>query len=331
MQDGQTIAAAEGNAAALLYTTITESPDDTPFDTVMTPEMIEKHKYYNDDILEIAEKIADKLRELEVSKEVLSQTEATIANARAEGVQLRRGGQLSAGLTLAIDQVKRAEMAIAMYEDQIRDEIDEVRAEYRRLAENLNSRAETFRGDYDGLLRFRDNELQEAMRMRRSLTEGGVDPEAATRMTQPATEDGYRSHYVERYAVTWGDYRLLQEGFAITTTREALSSIVWGAAELIALEIITGGLVTVAAGAVMTTRIGVKLAGAAARVGDNVLELLIKRYNALPQGAKTKLDEIFGRIKRGEERPTNNDGVTGKTDEAVGATPTCAARGVAFC
>lgn len=311
MQDLQTTAEAEGNAAALIYTTITESPDDTPFDTEMTPEMIDRHKYYNDDILEIAEKMQQSIEQLEQAKAELATVEANIARLEAEGVPLRRGGNMARAQLSAQDYVSRSEAAIAMYEKEIEAEIDEVRTEYRRLAENLNSRAEMYRGDYDGLRRFQDRELQNAMNMRRDMIEGGADPEGAARATQARTEDGYYSFHVDAYAVTWGDYRLLQEGFAITTTREALMSIVWGAAELIALEIITAGLITVAAGAVMATRIGTKVVGAAARVGDDVLALIIKRYNDLPEGVKTRLDDIFERIKYGDERPSRNDGVTG--------------------
>lgn len=311
MPQDETIAEAEGNAAALIYTTITESPDDTPFDTVMTPEMIDKHKYYNDDILEIAEKMQQSIEQLEYAKAELATVEANIARLEAEGVQLRRDGKMAQARMFAIDYVKRSEAAIAKYEKEIEAEIDEVRNEYRRLAENLNSRAEMYRGDYDGLRRFQDRELQKAMSMRRDLIEGGADPEGAARATQARTEDGYYSFHVDAYAVTWGDYRLLQEGFAITTTREALMSFVWGAAELIALEIITAGLITVAAGAVMATRIGSKVIGTMAKVGDDVLELIIKRYNDLPEGVKTRLDNIFERIKYGDERPSRNDGVTG--------------------
>ena len=57
MANDNTIADAQGNVAAQIYTQIIESPDDTPFETQVTPEMIEKHKYYNDDILQIAEEM----------------------------------------------------------------------------------------------------------------------------------------------------------------------------------------------------------------------------------------------------------------------------------
>ena len=310
MQDGQTIADAQGNAAALIYTTITESPDDTPFETQMTPEMIETHKYYNDDILEIAEEMEQKLRELENAKAELATVEANIARFEAEGKKATRGGGMARARLSATDYVKRSEAAIAMYEQEIEREIDQVRNEYRRLAENLNSRAEMYRGDYDGLRRFQDNELKNAMRMRQDLVDAGVDPEGAARATQGRTEDGYHSFYVEQYAVTWGDYRLLQEGFAITTTREALMSIFWGAAELIALEIITAGLATAVVAAATGTRIGARLIRATASVGNDVLARLVARYNKLPENVKAKLDDIFNRIKGRDERPANDTGVT---------------------
>ena len=331
MQDGETTAEAEGNAAALLYATVTESPDDTPFETQMTPEMIENHKYYNDDILEIAERMADKLEELDLAREDLARIDANIARLTDEGVVMRPGGNMARARLYAESTVKTCEAAIAMFEQQIEDEIEEVRTEYRRLAENLNSRAEMYRGDYEALQRFRQDKLREATEQRQELIDEGADPDAAARAWPIRTEDGYYSHYVKQYEVTWGDYRLLQEGFAITTTREAIMGFVWGAAELIALEIITAGLVTYAAGAVMATRLGSKVVGAAIRASDNVLALLIKRYNDLPPRVRSKLDEIFDRIKHGDDRPDGPEGVTGRADDAPRATPGCAARGAAFC
>ncbi|MFV0385597.1 hypothetical protein [Paracoccus sp. (in: a-proteobacteria)] len=335
MADGQTIAEAEGNTAALAYTFITKSPDATPFETEMTPEMIDKHKYYNDDILEIAEKMAQSIKQLEQAKAALAKVETNITRFEAAGGSVQRGGKMVQARLSALDYVKRSEAAIAQYEKEIEAEIEEVRTEYRRLAENLNDRAEAYRRDYDGLRRFQDDELRTAMSLRRDLTEGGADPEDAARVTQARTEDGYYSFHVKAYAVTWGDYRLLQEGFAITTTREAVMSVVWGAAELIALEIITAGLITTAAGAVMATRIGSKVVGAAARVaarvGDDVLKLIIKRYNALPDGVKTKLDDIFERLRVRRERDYKKDGPTGEGSEPSNASINCLTKSMVGC
>ena len=75
MANDNTIADAQGNAAAQIYTQIIESPDDTPFENQVTPEMIEKHKYYNDDILQIAEEMKKILERIEQDQEALAKGE----------------------------------------------------------------------------------------------------------------------------------------------------------------------------------------------------------------------------------------------------------------
>lgn len=313
MPQDETIAGAEGNAAAQIYTTIIESADDTPFDTEMTPEMIENHKYYNDDILQIAEEIELKLKEIDILQQSLVNARLSIEKVEAATERpISRSSPLAWAPGQIEAQIGAAEQRILQLEDKIEDEIDQVRNEYRRLAENLNSRAEMYRGDYEGLRRFQDAELLQAWQQQQHLTENGVATETAQSLSQPRTEDGYYSFHVDAYAVSWGDYRLLQEGFAITTTREALMSIVWGAAELIALEIITAGLITAASGAFMATRLASKLGRAATRVSDRALSLLIERYNKIPQRVRNKLDEIFDRVKHGDERPSRSDGTGGR-------------------
>ena len=318
MANDNTIADAQGNAAAQIYTQIIESPDDTPFETQVTPEMIEKHKYYNDDILQIAEEMKKILERIEQDQEALAKGEQSgLFN------EAMRGSILT-----GIDLNKRY---LDVLEQKIKDEIEQVRTEYRRLAENLNDRAEMYRGDYEALGRFLDSELRRNMKERDDLIKSGADPEGVARANQARTEDGYHSFHVEQYAVTWGDYRLLQEGFAITTTREALMNLVWGAAELIALEIITAGLATAVVAAATGTRIGARVIKATARVSENILKQLAARYNKLPERVKTKLDDIFDRIKHGDDRPARDDGTGGRgatrhVDDVPCSAAACAVR-----
>ncbi len=318
MANDNTIADAQGNAAAQIYTQIIESPDDTPFETQVTPEMIEKHKYYNDDILQIAEEMKKILERIEQDQEALAKGEQSgLFN------EAMRGSILT-----GIDLNKRY---LDVLEQKIKDEIEQVRTAYRRLAENLIDRAEMYRGDYDALGRFLDSELRRNMKERDDLIKSGADPEGVARANQARTEDGYHSFHVEQYAVTWGDYRLLQEGFAITTTREALMNLVWGAAELIALEIITAGLATAVVAAATGTRIGARVIKATARVSENILEQLVARYNKLPERVKTKLDDIFDRIKHGDDRPARDDGTGGRgatrhVDDVPCSAAACAVR-----
>ena len=292
MANDNTIADAQGNAAAQIYTQIIESPDDTPFETQVTPEMIEKHKYYNDDILQIAEEMKKILERIEQDQEALAKGEQSgLFN------EAMRGSILT-----GIDLNKRY---LDVLEQKIKDEIEQVR--------------------------FLDSELRRNMKERDDLIKSGADPEGVARANQARTEDGYHSFHVEQYAVTWGDYRLLQEGFAITTTREALTNLVWGAAELIALEIITAGLATAVVAAATGTRIGARVIKATARVSENILEQLVARYNKLPERVKTKLDDIFDRIKHGDDRPARDDGTGGRgatrhVDDVPCSAAACAVR-----
>lgn len=331
MARDETIAEAEGNAAARLYTFVTERPNETPFATEMTPEMIEKHKYFNDDILEIAEQMESKLAELEHARAELATVEANIARLEGEGVVSRRGGKIQQARLSATDYVQRSEAAIAMYEDEIANEIEEVRSEYRTRAENLNSRAELFRSDYEALLRFREGERQRVQSDIDMIASGGMNREEAARRVQPARmNDENHTIHVRQYERIWGDYRLLQEGFAITTWREAAMNFVWGAAEIVALEIITAGLATAVTASVAGTRLAVALKRGStalndtlARAGKSVGELvtlLAARYNKLLPRTKTKLEEIFARIKAGRPRPHRGPGVTSRADDVAEAT-----------
>lgn len=332
MAKDETIAEAEGNAAARLYTFVTEHPNETPFATEMTPEMIEKHRYFNDDILEIAERMEQKLAELENAREELARVEANIARLQGEGVVSRPGGNMQRALLSARDYVGRSEAAIAMYEDEIASEIEEVRSEYRTRAENLNSRAELFRSDYEALLRFREGERQRAQNdIDRVSTAMHISRDEVARRVQPARmNDENHTIHVRQYEQLWGDYRLLQEGFSITTWREAAMNFVWGAAEIVALEIITGGLITAVGAVAATTRLAVAFKRGSeavnrtlARAGKTIGDLAIKlaeRYNKLLPSTQTKLDEIFARIKAGRPRPHGKPGVTSRTDDVAEAT-----------
>jgi hypothetical protein len=333
MAEDETIAEAEGNAAARLYTFVTEHPNETPFETEMTPEMIEKHKYFNDDILEIAEHMERKLTELENAREELARVEANIAKLEGEGVVSKPGGNMQRAQLSARDYVQSSEAAIAMYEEEIANEIEKVRGEYRTRAENLNSRAEQFRSDYEALLRFREGERQRVQNdIDLVVAAKHISREEAAKRVNPAlTEDvNDISIHLGQYERTWGDYRLLQEGLSITTWREAAMNFVWGAAEIVAIEIITAGLGTAVVAGVAGTRLAVTInRGSAAlnrtlaRAGKTIGDLAIKlaeRYNKLLPRTKTKLDEIFARIKAGRPRPHGKPGVTSSKDDVAEAT-----------
>lgn len=106
-------------------------------------------------------------------------------------------------------------------------------------------------------------------------------------------------------------------------------NFVWGAAEIVALEIITAGLATVVTASVAGTRLAVALKRGStalndtlARAGKSVGELvtlLAARYNKLLPRTKTKLDEIFARSSGGP-RPHRGPGVTSLADDVAEAT-----------
>lgn len=332
MADDETIAEAEGNAAARLYTFVTESPNETPFETEMTPEMIDKHKYFNDDILEIAEDMERILQDIELAESNIKKIDDITAGRLAEDAVEVPRAQLEFIRPQIISLIENLNIELSEREIEIENEIEEVRSEYRTRAENLNSRADFFRHDYEMLLRFRNNELRRVQQDMDYMIASGLTREEAEGRVSPAlTEDVNNSSiHVGGYETIWGDYRLLQEGFAITTWREAGMNFVWGVAEIVALEIITAGLATGVSVAAAGTRLAVAFKRASTRLDDvlakagksldDLVRLLADRYNKLLPKTKAKLDEIFDRIRTGRSHPDHPDGVTTKTDDVAEAT-----------
>lgn len=338
MAKDETIAEAEGNAAARLYTFVTEGPNESPFETVMTPEMIEKHKYFNDDILEIAEQIERILVDIEDAEANIKKIDDVLAGRAAEESVPIPPGQLEFIRPQLVTLIQNREISLAELEEEIVHEIEEVRSEYLTRAENLNSRAEMFRSDYEALLQFREGERQRVQDdIDRVSTAMHISREEAAGRVQPARmNDENHTIHVRQYERTWGDYRLLEEGFAITTWREAAMNFVWGVAEIVAIEIITAGLATTVIAATAGTRLAVALNRASrgletalARAGkslDDLVRLLAERYNKLLPRTQTKLDEIFARIEAGRPRPHGRPGVAsnGADDVAEATARRCA-------
>lgn len=342
MADDETIAEAEGNAAARLYTFITEHPNETPFETEMTPEMIDKHKYFNDDILEIAENMERLLQDIATAEENIAKIDDVLAGRIPEDSVDLPKAELEAIRPQVVTLIENWNIEIAKYEREIENEIEEVRTEYRTRAENLNSRVGMFRMDYEALITFRQGELRRVQQDMDIMLAMGLTREQVAERIQPVRteEENIRIH-LGQYEDIWGDYRLLQEGFAITTWREAGMNFVWGVAEIVAIEIVTAGLATAVTTAAAGTRLAVafkrastKLDDVLAKAGkslDDLVRLLAERYNKLLPKTKEKLDEIFARIKTRYKHPPKSDGNTGRRNPTASATPKCPAGGAVLC
>lgn len=297
-----TTASAQGNAAAQLYVLASAPPDENPFKNFLTNEEIERHAYFNDDILEHAEEID----ELEAANES--------ARRRWAGMNARQRDR-NGGIPLAI---ARREARIPELEDRILAELEEVRTEYRDLAEALHNGREDYVEHYANAT---------------ALTEQtGITREDARRYglgPGPQGQMVYFESQMAAYEATYNDYKLIEQGFKYNTTREVLINLVWGAIAIIAVEIATAGIakfVAIGAYAIRATAVG-RAAIAAGRAG----EALIARFMALTEATRRRVVDVVRRGRRSEPERPPRDGDTIEGESPRPNTATCALGGSALC
>lgn len=307
----ETTASAEGNASAQLYVRVTSSPNETPFKTELTREEEDRHFYFNDDILELAERIDRLMAEnADIQNLSISHIDEQIEAEQRNGT-VRRISNLTTIRNDMISIISGNERRILALEQRILDELQTVRDEYRTLAENLNDGRELYTQDYELNERYNERRREELRRDNEDALQAGVDP-AYLKNPETLRDDpnGPYTVHIDRYEKTYADYRFLEEGVAITTTREALMSFVWGGVTLIAVEIVTAGIakyVAIGARILSATRVGRAATGVAARA----TAIIMQRYNALSLAAKARLDRL--RITRRVDdtyRPPRNGTAT---------------------
>ncbi|SEW44167.1 hypothetical protein SAMN04488515_3164 [Cognatiyoonia koreensis] len=296
-----TTADAQGNASAQLYILASAPPDQTPFKDYLADHEIDRHFYFNDEILLLAERIDQLVGQddaVEDRRRPNLERQLEIARADNNTALASHIEQILADLPAESNRFARE---IASYEQQILAELDEVRAEYRQLAETLNDGRRAY-VHHVGLLQYGST--------RPAYSTGTDALGAPIGNSQMIAAQSMASNY-ER---VWTDYKLLEQGICYTTTREALTNFVWGAIAAIATEIATAGIAKF-------VRIGRVLQWAArGRAG----QMLIGRYNALKDRTKDILDRL--RRTRRSERPRDlpNDGTTNTGTGPRAVTRTCA-------
>lgn len=308
MAEEETAGIAEGNANAQLYTFAAAEPEVLPFPNVLTPEQEDRHFYFNDDILDIAEDIDLLLQEQSQLQDIdLPRVTRLIAE-----IEMPAGFYDRASLIAQRDSINQRisgiDSQIHGLEADILQELVIIRGEYEDKAYALEQRREAFTQDYE----VHQNQIQ-GMQNAREI-EMRVDPEDVYYNERRLENvNGSRLVHIERYENTYADYRLLEEGFSITTLREVFSNLVWGAAILVVTEIVTGGVAkfVIIAGRSATTAV------AATRIGGRLMNVgtaIAARYNALSYAARARLDRLR-RTRRVDEpdRPQNN----GLADDAV--------------
>ena len=327
-----TTASAEGNAAAQLYVRVTNSPDENPFKNSLLPEEVDRHFYFNDDILEQAERIDEftaeinRLRDVDLPLVDLQLEEA----AASEG--LIDPGNATRTRSLIFDFIAEREENILRCEDRIFVEIQTVRDEYAAVAEALNSdRKDDFVRDYEIYEQLLEGRREAIRQFNETHNFQPGDPGYDDPDPAASLQGSHFAHHVQRYERTYANYRFLEEGLAITTLREALMSIVWGGVSLIATEIITAGIakyVTIGVMALRATRIGeaaTDVAGrAATEVAGRATKLIMGRYQALSPGTKARLDRLRQIARNADEPPAQpRDGATTSGTGPVQVTRTC--------
>jgi len=310
MAEEETAGLAEGNATAQLYSFAAADPEENPFEDELSEEQIDRHFYFNDDILTWAERIDSRIQEMQ-RRDLIGENGLPIPT-RDDSLGEGDNGLPRFPRTITREaEIAGFEAEIRNFEERILAELVIVRDEYRDKAAALERRRELFTQDYEMYL----GQIQRMSEENVRYSEMGLPPpnsEAAMTNVNGSTYVHIRS-----YESTYGDYRLLEEGFSITTAREAFMNFVWGGATLVAVEIITGGVakfviigarsLTVVAGATRVGQVSARIAGQAAAI-------MAARYNALSNAAKIRLDRLR-RTKRVDEpeRPSDN----GVADDAV--------------
>jgi len=315
-----TTASAGGNAQASLYIMASAPPDQTPFKTHLTNEEIERHAYFNDDILEIAEEIDEITRRDEARRvSLISQygypseegmgpnADPTYANPDRRSMS----GQGQSRWAEFRRQQQAWEADIGELEDQILAELEEVRTEYRALAETLNNGRSEYVDHY--------------LAAQQLTADTGVTRETVSRYgSGPGPLGAMASHdaQMSSYEKTHTDYKLIEQGFKHTTVRETLANLVWGAIGMIAMEIATAGVakfVAIGAAAVRLTAVG-RAAVAAGRAG----QALIGRFMALAERTRTRVVNVVRRGRRSDPPAHPTDGPTVRGQPGQAARPRCA-------
>lgn len=286
MANDQTIAEAEGNAAAIVNVIESAPPETCPFDKgPLTRGMEALHMVNNVDILELAEEIAQAENDIAT---------ANIPKTRSE-LEVGRSFNPEGKVAAAQEKIRRLE-------EEILDELDEAQNEYRTLAHALCAERKEYvearkRVGLDKNLP-RAGELAR-MRSRRE----GIGPSYRPELT---SEDLDTVHSFEE---TLAAFHALESGYHYMTTKEQWGVFFNFLAVELATEVVTFGLGKyVKAVRVLDEAVGAMIA----RAGKAV----VSRFDRLPDPVKTRLNRVFER-RHGETRvdfPNNGVG-----DEAADA------------
>lgn len=307
-----TTANAGGNAQASLFVTAAADPDETPFKSHLTENEIERHAYFNDDILELAVELDGLLaRGDAVEDRQRPNLERQLEIAQADG-NTTLASHLENMIADLPDRAGDLQRRVDQIEDRILAELDEVRTEYRALAETLNNG----RTEY----------VEHYLSAEQLSSTTGVTREGARRYglgPGPQSRMVYLDSQMASYERVHTDYKLIEQGFKHTTVRETLSNLVWGAIALIATEIATAGIakfVAVGAAAIRLTAVG-RAAVAAGTAGA----ALIGRFMALAERTRRRVVNVVKRGRRSDPpaHPTDGPSVTGRPSQA--ARPNCRA------
>lgn len=295
MPNDETIAAATGNAAAIVNVIESAPPETCPFDVgPLTDGMLALHMINNVDILELAEEIA--------------QAENEIATAHVPKTR----SELDIGRSFDSDgKIRRAEARIVQLEEEILAELDEAQNEYRDLTLALCASRKQYvearrRTGLDEKLPTSGN-----LAMMRSYREG-VGPDYLPELS------GSDLDTVHEFEETLAAYHALESGFHHMTTKEQWTIFFNFLAVEVATEVVTFGLGKyVKAVRVLDDAVGIMItrAGRAA----------ISRYEKLPDSVKRRLNNLFRRKHPEYRAESPGDGVTGVKSSRYGDDIPCTA------
>ena len=306
--NGSTIAEAQGNAQAILLVFEGVGAEENPLKKHLTREEEDRHFYFNDDILELAEEI-EEIERRRIAEDAglgrLIESRDALMQYPDEAIRVE---QLNEQIEQRLVEDTGRLREIAALEEQILDEIDEVRTEYRKLAENLNDGREAYLQDLRALRAHEERRRSEAEDQRRVLEEAGADPEAIP-LPGPDANAPQRVH-TERYEATYRRYKLLEQGFAVYTTRETIEGLVYAALGAAAMEVATAGIAKfVRLGRTLDWAAGGIAASRAGRLGAR----LIGRFNALLPRTRERLMRLMRRreVDRPPQYPRNGEEIRG--------------------
>ncbi len=275
------IAAAQGNAAAIVNVIESAPPGTCPFDLgPLTPGMEALHMINNVDILELAEEIAKAESDIVTAHTPKTRSELDLGRAfDAEG------------------RITAAQKRIVDLEQEIAHELDEAQNEYRALTQALCSGRQEY-VEARRRVGLDDNlPSQGELSMMRSRREG-VGPGYRPELNHNDLET------VEKFEETLAAYHALESGFHHMTTKEQWTIFFNFLVVELATEVVTAGLGKYVKGIRA-------LDGAMAFMLERAGKAVISRYGNLPDGVKERLRRIFAR-RHGEERVKSpGDGNTG--------------------